>query len=67
MRDLDVQIASLRNLKVPESNGDKKNLIETLVGERREREEKLEQAFDRQTASEIRKRLRRAACDLNLP
>jgi CHAD domain-containing protein len=67
VRDLDVQVAALRNLKVPESNGDKKNLIETLVGERHEREKKLEQAFDRETATEIRKRLKRAAGEMNLP
>jgi CHAD domain-containing protein len=67
VRDLDVQIASLRNLKIPESNGEKANLIEILIGERREREKKLEHAFDRETANEIRRRLRRAVNEMAVP
>src|ERR1700744_1061177 len=42
VRDLDVQISSLRSLKVPQEAAQKSELIHALVEERREREKKLE-------------------------
>jgi CHAD domain-containing protein len=66
VRDLDVEIASLRSLKIPEGNGHKSQFLDTLVHERTKCEEKLVKAFDRETADEVRKRLKRAA-EIDLP
>lgn len=65
VRDLDVQIASLRALKAPD-NDDKTRFMTALVEERIGREKKLVKAFDRKTISDILKRLKRAAADLKL-
>ena len=67
VRDLDVQIASLRSLKIPGGNGHKAQFMEALVEERRAREGKLAKAFDRNTANELRKRLKRAASEIQIP
>jgi CHAD domain-containing protein len=67
VRDLDVQIAALRALKFPQANGHKSQLMDALVSERTTREKKLAKAFDRDTAGEIRKRLRRARRELDIP
>lgn len=67
VRDLDVEIASLRSLKIPEGNGHKSQFVDTLVEERARREQKLANAFDRATASEVRKRLKRAANETEIP
>jgi CHAD domain-containing protein len=67
VRDLDVQIAALRNLKIPGGNGHKVQFIEALVEERAQREKKLARAFDRKTADEIRRRLKRAATHMAIP
>lgn len=63
VRDLDVQISSLRGLKVPQEAAQKAELIKALVEERREREKKLARAFDPETLSDLRRRLKRAADD----
>jgi CHAD domain-containing protein len=67
VRDRDVQIAAVRNLKIPEGNGHKSELMETLIQERAKREEKLAKAFNREMAEEICKRLRRAASEMDIP
>jgi len=67
VRDLDVEIASLRSLKVPEGNGHKTQFVEELVQERAKREQKLAKAFDRVTTDEVRRRLKRAAHDIDIP
>jgi len=67
VRDLDVEIASLRSLKVPEGNGHKTQFVEELAQERAKREQKLAKAFDPQTAAELRKRLKRAAHEIDIP
>lgn len=67
VRDLDVQIASLRSLKIPGGNGHKAQFMDALVEERAQRETKLARAFDRETAAEIRRRLKRAATRLSIP
>lgn len=67
VRDLDVQITSLRGLKIPEGNGHKSQFMAALVEERAQREKKLARAFDRDTASEIRRRLKRAAARMEIP
>jgi CHAD domain-containing protein len=67
VRDLDVEIASLRSLKIPEGNGHKSQFMDALVQERARHEEKLAKAFNRKTADEIRKRLKRAASEMHVP
>jgi len=67
VRDLDVQIASLRDLKFPQANGHKSQVMDALVGERAKREKKLARAFDQGTTGEIRKRLKRAAHEMDIP
>jgi len=67
VRDLDVEIASLRSLKIPEGNGHKSQFVDALVQERARHEEKLAKAFNREAADEIRKRLKRAASELEIP
>jgi CHAD domain-containing protein len=64
VRDLDVQIASLRSLKIPGGNGHKAQFIHALIEERAQREKKLARAFDLETANEIRRRLKRSATRL---
>jgi len=60
VRDLDVQTELLRNLKSPQAAGHKAQLQRFLSAERVKRENKLVKAFDQQTVSEMRKRLKRA-------
>jgi len=67
VRDLDVEVASLRSLKIPGGNGHKSQFVDALVQERANREEKLAKAFDRKTAAKVRKRLKRATDDLAIP
>lgn len=67
VRDLDVQISCLRNLKVPQANGHKSQLMNALLDERRLREKKLVKAFDAKTAEEIGKRLKRSAHEISIP
>jgi CHAD domain-containing protein len=67
VRDLDVQIASLRSLKIHGGNGHKAQFMDALVEERAQREKKLARAFDRATADEIRRRLKRAATRMAIP
>lgn len=67
VRDLDVQITCLRNLKVPQANGHKSQLMNALLEERIDREKKLRKAFDRKTADEIRNRLKRSAREISIP
>ncbi len=63
VRDLDVQISALRNLKIPQDAASKTQLIHTLVEERHEREKKLARAFDEDILRDLRRRLKRAATD----
>ncbi len=65
-RDLDVQIALLRSLKMPEGARHKSQLMQTLMDERAQREKKLIQAFDKKTVRELQKRLKRAASGLEI-
>lgn len=67
VRDLDVQITCLRNLKIPQANSHKSQLMNALIEERIFREKKLHKAFDRKTADEIRNRLKRSAHEISIP
>jgi len=63
VRDLDVQIAAVRNLKIPQEPQDKSALIHELTEERVGREKKLARAFDKDTLRELRRRLKKAALE----
>ncbi|HVO81327.1 MAG TPA: CHAD domain-containing protein [Terriglobales bacterium] len=67
VRDLDVQIVSLRNLRIPQEPERKAQLLRTLGEERSEREKKLAKAFDAETISQLRKRLKRAGNGAGIP
>lgn len=61
VRDLDVQIASLGSLRIPQDPGRKSQLRHILAEERARQEKKLVKAFDGETLRQLRKRLKRAA------
>jgi CHAD domain-containing protein len=65
VRDLDVQSAALRSLKVPREPRRKTQLVNELIELRGEQEKKLRKTFDKATVREIRKRLKRAAKHFN--
>ncbi len=60
VRDLDVQLAALRSLKIPREPRRKTQLINELIELREEQERKLRNTADEDTVREIRKRLKRA-------
>jgi CHAD domain-containing protein len=60
VRDLDVQLAALRSLKVPREPRRKTHLMNELIELRRQQEKKLRKAVDKETVREIRRRLKRA-------
>ena len=59
VRDLDVQLAALRSLKIPEEPRRKTQLVNHLIELRAQQEKKLRKAVDKETVREIRKRLKR--------
>jgi CHAD domain-containing protein len=67
VRDLDVEIASLRSLKTPEGNGHKSDFVSALMQDRAKHEQKLAKAFNRKTADEVTKRLKRALSEIDIP
>jgi len=67
VRDLDVQSAALRSLKIPEQPVRKARLMRTLAEERSQREKRLTKSLDKRTVAEVRKRLKRAAASLQIP
>jgi CHAD domain-containing protein len=67
VRDLNVQIAALRNLKMPQSGGRKAQLLRALSEELSEREERIAELLDKKTVRQIQKRLARASAELELP
>lgn len=67
VRDLDVQSAALRSLKIPQEPGRKAQLTRALAEERAKREKKLANALDKKAVSEVRKRLKRTAGSLEIP
>src|SRR5579864_3781542 len=66
VRDLDVQLAALRSLKVPQQPRRKTQLMNSLIELREEHEKKLRKALTGDAVREIRKRLVRAARNLKL-
>jgi CHAD domain-containing protein len=67
VRDLDVQLELLRNLRSPQAAGHKAQLQSFLSAERVKREKKLQKAFDKDTVADLRKRLKRAERDVKIP
>jgi len=67
VRDLDVQSAALRSLKIPEQPVRKARLMRTLAEERSQREKRLTKSLDKKTVAEVRKRLKRTAVSLEHP
>ena len=65
VRDLDVQLAALRSLRIPREPRRKTQLIHHLIELRRDQEKKLRKAAGKDTVSEIRKRLKRANKDFD--
>ena len=61
VRDLDMQSAALRSLKVPREPRRKAQLVNHLIELRSRQENKLRKDLDKPTIREIRKRLKRAA------
>lgn len=67
IRDLDVHQAALRSLKIGRDSTRKQQLI-TELGERRSRQErKLLKRLDRESVTELRKRLARASAEILKP
>jgi CHAD domain-containing protein len=66
VRDLDVQISALRTLRIPQEAARKSKLMRSLVDERAKRERKLSKSFNASTVAEIRKRVKRAARNLDI-
>jgi len=67
VRDLDVQIAALRSLKIPQEPRRKAQLLGTLAEMRIQHEKKLSQSLDRKTIREVRKRLKKAENNQQIP
>ncbi len=67
VRDLDVEIAALRSLKIPQEPVRKSQLMRTLAEERGKREKKLVKALDKKAVAEVRKRLKRTVGGLEIP
>jgi CHAD domain-containing protein len=66
VRDLDVQTAALRGLKIA-SSAQKAQLLRSLCSEREQREKKLSKDLDKQTVRDLRQRLKRAARQIEIP
>jgi CHAD domain-containing protein len=66
LRDLDVQIAFLKELKIPDHHNHRAQLLEALAEEQARRSKKLTKYFDRDKIRQLRKRLRKAQSELTL-
>jgi CHAD domain-containing protein len=66
VRDLDVQLAALRSLKVPQEPRRKTQLMHGLIELRVKHEKKLQKLLNKETIQDIRKRLKRASREVKL-
>ncbi len=66
VRDLDVQLAALRTLKIPQEPRRKTQLMHSLIELRAKHESKLCKLLTKDTIHEIRKRLKRASKEIRL-
>jgi CHAD domain-containing protein len=67
VRDLDVQIASLRNLKIARKGGQKSQLLRALAVERVKKEKKLAATLDKDAVRLLLKRMKRVCGKLDIP
>jgi CHAD domain-containing protein len=65
VRDLDVQLAALRSVKIPQEPRRKTQLVNRLIELRAQQEKKLKKAVGQNSIREIRKRLKRARKNLD--
>jgi CHAD domain-containing protein len=65
VRDLDVQLAALRAMKLPREPRRKTQLVNLLIELRGRQEKKLGKAVEDETVGEIRRRLKRAGKDFS--
>lgn len=66
LRDLDVQLAALRSLKVPQEPRRKTQLMHRLIELRVKHEKKLRKILNKEAIQDIRKRLKRASREVKL-
>jgi CHAD domain-containing protein len=66
VRDLDVQLAALRSLKVPQEPRRKTQLMHALIELRVKHEKKLRKILNKKTIQEIHRRLKRASREVKL-
>jgi len=66
VRDLDVQLAALRSLKIPLEPRRKTRLVQGLIELRAKHEKKLRKTLTKQTVREIHKHLTRASKEIEL-
>lgn len=66
LRDLDVEILFLQNLRIPDRHNHRAQLMEWLKSEQSKRARKLPASFDSDTVRELRKRLRRSIAEMKL-
>ena len=67
VRDLDVHISALRNLKIARGAKEKSQLLRALLAERVKREKKLSAGLDKAHVQELRQRLKRASKEMQIP
>lgn len=66
VRDLDVEIAFLKELKIPDRQNHRTQLLQVLADEHTRRSEKLSKYFDEERLKELRKRLRKSQSQVRL-
>lgn len=67
VRDLDVQIGLLRNLKVARGAREKSQLLHSLAAQRAKRDKKLAASLDKNSVRDMRQSLRRALKHTQIP
>jgi CHAD domain-containing protein len=66
VRDLDVQIAFLKELKIPDRQNHRAILLDKLTDEQQKQSRKFVRSLDRAAMRKLRKRLRKAKTETNL-
>jgi len=66
IRDLDVEIAFLKELKIPDRQNHRAQLLETLTEEQERQSKKFARSLNRASMDKVRKRLHKAKTEMNL-
>jgi CHAD domain-containing protein len=66
VRDLDVEISFLKNLRIPDRQNHRSQLLEWFDSEHARRSRKLPKSFEADIVRELRKRLRRSKTEMKL-